>query len=69
MKYKFLLIAFITLLVSLTELSWGDTYIHAHGDMIISWDNVLRAVKWIMWGMVCVRIIKYNEKDNNGIPH
>lgn len=58
MKYKYLLIAFITMLVCLTELSWGDTYISMYENVIMTGENILRTVKWIMWGFVIYCILK-----------
>ena len=62
MKYKYLLIAFITMLVCLTELSWGDTYISMYENVIMTGENILRTVKWIMWGSVCIFIVNYKDE-------
>lgn len=69
MKSKCLLIAFITLLVCGTEVSWHETYISVHGAVLIMGDHFLRAVKWGMWGLICYRILDYKEKENNDVPH
>ena len=62
MKYKYLLIAFITMLISLTELSWGDTYISMYENVLMTGDNIVRSIKWLMWGLVCICIVNYKDK-------